>query len=807
MAIKDNNKNLGPEAGNMTPQEDPIFISGIRSERGFNYKRSLQRMIKTHVRAFYLCALMGVALIMLCMTIEHYKERQLINTRYELECAQAARTEALYEKERLLGLYQDLNGMAGSVTNNVEAIENMVSASTARDGCSMGVVRPDGELVAGMYLDMRTFKEIFRSFNGHGNVAFYKNLGLLLTAPVLFDGRVRYVIYKVLNEDMLNTMETFNSLGAGAAMVRDSEWNVIIDAAEHGAASLMLTSTFQKTYGDFIPDRAVDGAAVATLKFEDGKIYYVYDAPIGESGLSLSGYVSFDDLESRYVSFFRLQYLIYGLVMVILLFMFLVFRALGGSLLNETRELSHKRILQIAGEVRRRAFEYMAKELSPQMQNVSKLGENIGSQSTENGVKDLSDKVRNHAKKVMRALDNILKLSRIERGALRLNEEEYDLAPMLKKLIVDAHGKAVAKKLQFRAEISPRLPAKLYGDRGRIAEVIEDLLDNAVKFTRHGSVSMVVSGEFVDGGDTLKLRVRVTDTGIGMSESMRTRIFRELPRKQLEENRRLEGFGLALSYSYLKLMDGFIDVQSVEGHGSTLTVVVDQEVRSHQTIGSLLMKKPAAKPKAQDAAAAPAAKPAANPAAPVAAKQAAAQKSAASQAPAAKPAPAKPEKPAFNQLFEEPTPEQVKQDQENAQRQWYTDPVPYSGPKKDEVLDVDAALGNFHEDMGEFLEECQTFIRISDERLDKLKRAYRTGDWKYYVLLMGSLRKTAEDLGGGKLFRAAAAMENAARTLTPGWRGDTELKKAATPYVTAHHDECIKLYEEFLKSLHSSLNI
>lgn len=771
------------------PLDEPSFISGVHVGRGFNYRRSLRQMARKHVRIFYLCAFMGMALFALCMGVEHFKEKQMLDEHYLYECTEGAQVAALYEKERLLGVQSDLETLSGQTTEDLKSLEEAVRLATSTDGCAMGVVGLDGDLVTGSYLDMRIYHEIYKSFNGSGYISFHKGLGLLFTTPVYFDARVRYVMYKVVSEEDLKNIKAFNAMGSGATMVRDSNWNVVIDSEQKGAASMMLSQSFLNVYHDLPKERTLDGAAASSLIFEDGKLYYVYNSPIADTGLFLTGYVSADELGEQFATFFKLQHLTYGLIFVVVILMLLVFRGLGGSLVEESRALSRQRILQISGEVRRRAFEYMANELSPHMQDVSTLGEHIGSQATNSEIRSMSNSVKNSANKVLHALDNIVKLSKLERGTLRLKEVEYELAPMLKKIIVENGAKAQAKKLQFKVEVSPRLPEKLYGDRKRIAEVIDNLLDNAVKFTRNGQVMMQVSGEFSNDGKRVMLRIKVSDTGCGMSESMRKRIFRELPKREQEKGRRMAGFGLALSYSYLKLMAGYIDVQSVEGHGSTLTVGVPQDVRSRKTLATIMAKKAAPKPKEEE-------KPET-------------EKTDTPETKETKPKSEgdKPKIRPFNNFYvpeEDSAPEPEKPIK---QPQWYKDPLNYHGPKVGETLDVDAALGNFHEDMKEFLGECETFIRISAERLDKLKQAERGGNWKYYVLLMGSLRKTAEDLGGGKLFRAAAALENAARTQTQGWRGDPELRKAGADYVLKHHDECMQLYEEFLKAMHSSLNI
>lgn len=156
------------------------------------------------------------------------------------------------------------------------------------------------------------------------------------------------------------------------------------------------------------------------------------------------------------------------------------------------------------------------------------------------------------------------------------------VAGIVNSLISDccnmAAGRAKAKELELLVECADNVPMKLCGDETHIRQIIMNLLTNAVKYTENGTVKLIVSGSFNDGGFVLK--VDVSDTGIGIAEENLPQLFTQFQRFDLQRNRNIEGTGLGLSIvkRLCDLMSGTITARSVLGSGSTFTVELPQKV-------------------------------------------------------------------------------------------------------------------------------------------------------------------------------------------------------------------------------------
>jgi CheY-like chemotaxis protein len=172
------------------------------------------------------------------------------------------------------------------------------------------------------------------------------------------------------------------------------------------------------------------------------------------------------------------------------------------------------------------------------------------------------------AENLFHILNSTLEYSALEAGHLRLDETEFSLRELLDSTVGQEHQKAAAKGLKLEALLDPALPETMLGDPSRIREILVHLLDNAIKFTSHGSVSVTLARE----GNQLKTMVR--DTGIGISPEHCAHIFESFRQvdSSLARSYAGLGLGLALVRKLVILMGGDINVESQPGTGSTFTM-------------------------------------------------------------------------------------------------------------------------------------------------------------------------------------------------------------------------------------------
>jgi len=200
-------------------------------------------------------------------------------------------------------------------------------------------------------------------------------------------------------------------------------------------------------------------------------------------------------------------------------------------------------------------------------------------------------KVYRSGETILNLVNDILDISKIEADKLELNPHKYDLPSLLNDTITQSALYIDDKPIKLILSINEDLPNYLFGDELRIRQILNNLLSNAFKFTREGTVELGIECERVD--DTIWLTAWVKDTGVGIKPDDMDKLFTLYSKMEEEngrntQNRRTEGTGLGLSISkkVAEMMEGSIDVESEYGIGTTFTVKIKQIFVSDETIGN-----------------------------------------------------------------------------------------------------------------------------------------------------------------------------------------------------------------------------
>ncbi len=200
-----------------------------------------------------------------------------------------------------------------------------------------------------------------------------------------------------------------------------------------------------------------------------------------------------------------------------------------------------------------------------------------GEQSKEN-IEYLQN-IKGSGNALLGIINDILDFSKIESGKLDIIPDEYEPFRMINELKVIFQTRVGDKPIRLSYDIDPALPAKLYGDEGRIRQVIINLVNNAIKFTDVGFVKLSVSGEKIDA-ENLKMSVSVKDSGLGIKPEDMERLFESFAQLDAKKNRAKEGTGLGLSISknLVELMGGELLVTSDYGSGSEFSFTINQNI-------------------------------------------------------------------------------------------------------------------------------------------------------------------------------------------------------------------------------------
>ncbi len=195
--------------------------------------------------------------------------------------------------------------------------------------------------------------------------------------------------------------------------------------------------------------------------------------------------------------------------------------------------------------------------------------------------------IKDAAETLLSLINDILDISKIESGKMYLVEQEYDISQQIQSVLTMVKVRSKQKNLDFRVDIDENIPRILYGDQGKIKQIVLNLLTNAVKYTDIGGFKLTVKMIEKDE-NTCKLRISVADTGIGVKEEDMGKLFSAFDRLEEEKNSGIQGTGLGLNISkqFADLLGGRLWCESTYGKGSCFIFEVSQKIIVDEPIGT-----------------------------------------------------------------------------------------------------------------------------------------------------------------------------------------------------------------------------
>ena len=246
-----------------------------------------------------------------------------------------------------------------------------------------------------------------------------------------------------------------------------------------------------------------------------------------------------------------------------------------------------KRDAIAADEAKGRFLAYMSHEIRTPINAVLGMDTMILRETVDAKIKEYALDIQNAGKNLLALINDILDFSKIESGKLEIIHVEYDFSSLIHDISNMLKAKAEKKNLELNIYVDEKLPSRMYGDDVRIRQVLVNLLNNAVKYTQKGSVTLRVNGR-VEGEKAI-LDFSVEDTGIGIKEEDIAKLFEEFQRIEEKRNRNVEGTGLGMNITtqLLGLMGSKIQVESVYGKGSRFYFSLEQQIVDATPVGNL----------------------------------------------------------------------------------------------------------------------------------------------------------------------------------------------------------------------------
>ena len=219
----------------------------------------------------------------------------------------------------------------------------------------------------------------------------------------------------------------------------------------------------------------------------------------------------------------------------------------------------------------------MSHELRTPLNAILGMNELIVREDKGNLLGEYTDNIRLAGDNLQGLINDMLDFSKLEAGKMTVNAVSYNLAQLLGQVYNIMYVLAEKKGLSFRIQVEQNTPKSLKGDSKRISQLMINLVNNAVKYTKTGGVTLSVG---FDVSVVPKLCVRVEDTGIGIKEQDIPYLFDAFSRVEDEQNHHIEGTGLGLMICdrFVRLMHGEIGVESTYGKGSVFWFRIPQEV-------------------------------------------------------------------------------------------------------------------------------------------------------------------------------------------------------------------------------------
>jgi PAS domain S-box-containing protein len=197
------------------------------------------------------------------------------------------------------------------------------------------------------------------------------------------------------------------------------------------------------------------------------------------------------------------------------------------------------------------------------------------------------NKIYASANLLLNIINDILDLSKAEVGKLELIPNKYDVASMIYDTVQLNMVQFSNKAVDFELDLDPNTPAELFGDELRIKQLLNNLLTNAFKYTNKGKVKLSIHSERKSEDPSVMLTFNISDTGQGMTEEQKSKIFDEYTRFNLEYNRAIQGVGLGMSIvkTLIQMMNGKISVESKVGEGTIVNVKIPQGFVNNNVLG------------------------------------------------------------------------------------------------------------------------------------------------------------------------------------------------------------------------------
>ena len=541
-----------------------------------------------------------VLILLLVGVLLRVKFSNLFDNYVEKQVAYQAESYAAAAGERLDLELKSLAGISSGISANMSHFEPMLATLEDPNGnYYYGMIALNGKIVYSgdtTHIDASHFKGISESFHGIKSISYSKGIGLMFSAPVYSGKNIKYVLFRMYKEDAVVRIFGVQSYGGrGYATLRDARDSIIIKSSNDSLGTDLLWGEegFLAVRDKLRAGLNISISAATHLDVR-GVEYYYFIAELKLPGVALTGVVPEREVAAEKDDISFLIIWVFGL----LIFMFtiaMLYVVLSEKKARENKELlREKENAESASKAKSIFLANMSHEIRTPINGILGMDSMLLKECKDETLRDYALNIQSAGQTLLSLINDILDISKIESGKMEILPVTYSVFTVLNDCYNMVAVRAKDKNLELVMDISPEIPTALFGDEVRIRQVVNNLLSNAVKYTNEGSVTLSVWAEKVDvdpmqGDNTsrVELFIQVKDTGIGIRERDREKLFADFVRLDEKRNRNIEGTGLGLNLTkqLLDMMGGTIEVESTYGKGSVFTVRLLQQVSDENPLG------------------------------------------------------------------------------------------------------------------------------------------------------------------------------------------------------------------------------
>ena len=277
-------------------------------------------------------------------------------------------------------------------------------------------------------------------------------------------------------------------------------------------------------------------------------------------------------------TFLEIKYELNIITTILLFITYLVFLTIENPVLKEYELMDNIRIKALKANLNKTDFlSNISHELRTPLTSIISSIDEIKTYDLPNELKENLNDIIDSSSSLLDIIGNVIDINKIENKVYDLKEKNYSIKDLIEKIIKVNTKKYNKENVIFRYSISESTPQNLYGDKTKIKEIINNILDNSFKYTEKGNISLTIDSQIAN--DICNLVIEIKDTGIGIKSEDLNKIFNgEDIDNDINNEIDRDGLGLLVSKNLIELLGGTINVNSYYGSGSVFTIKIPQKL-------------------------------------------------------------------------------------------------------------------------------------------------------------------------------------------------------------------------------------